>query len=242
VAIHIDRIIRSKRKTLTLIVERDATLTVRAPRQLPDEEILRFVARRASWIDRKRQEVLTRQASVPRRRFLPGEEFLFLGVAYPLLYSERTDGARGGLIFDGHHFVLSPGERPTAREHFTTFYRERARLMVHNRLAHLSRAMGLEYERVRISNARRRWGSCSVAGRPGGATRIRSSRPRGRINISWRIVMAPPHVLDYVLVHELAHLKEMNHSKSFWRTVESVIPDYRERRGWLRMHADDLSW
>lgn len=91
--------------------------------------------------------------------------------------------------------------------------------------AHL---MQVDYGRITVRDQKTRWGSCSA---------------KGNLNFNWRLILAPEEVLDYVVIHELAHRREMNHSDRFWRIVESVMPDYRERRQWLRDHGDQLmSW
>lgn len=98
-------------------------------------------------------------------------------------------------------------------------YRERARRVLKERTAYFAGIMGVTYQAVRLSSAKTRWGSCSGA---------------GSLNFHWKLILMPPEVLDYVVVHELAHRMEMNHSKRFWEQVERVLPDYRERRRWLK--------
>ena len=85
--------------------------------------------------------------------------------------------------------------------------------------------MGVSYGRIAIREQKTRWGSCSS---------------KGTLNFNWRLILAPEEVLDYVVVHELAHRREMNHSKAFYAIVESVLPDYRQARRWLREHGDSL--
>ena len=85
--------------------------------------------------------------------------------------------------------------------------------------------MGLSYNRVCIKDQRTLWGSCST---------------QGNLNFNWRVVMAPPDVLDYLVIHELAHLREMNHSRSFWREVSSFCPEYQSHRRWLREHSRSM--
>lgn len=96
--------------------------------------------------------------------------------------------------------------------------REAARVRIEERLAHFSERMGLAYGKVSVRDQKTRWGSCSS---------------KGNLNFNWRLVFAPGAVLDYVVVHELAHLRELNHSRRFWKLVERFSPDYREHRRWL---------
>ena len=105
-------------------------------------------------------------------------------------------------------------------------YRSTARSILENRVAYYHRFTGGNYTSVTVRDQKTRWGSCSS---------------RGTLSFNYRLIFAPPIVLDYVVVHELCHLTHMNHSKDFWNMVESVMPDYREQRKWLREHAMELT-
>ena len=98
-------------------------------------------------------------------------------------------------------------------------YRELARAVISQRAAYFAAKMGVTFGRISIRAQKTRWGSCSS---------------RGNLNFNWKLILMPPEILDYVVVHELAHRKQMNHSKLFWAEVERVLPDYRERRRWLK--------
>lgn len=104
-------------------------------------------------------------------------------------------------------------------------YREKARKKLLQRAEDFSRQMHVSYHSLRLSSAKTRWGSCSA---------------RGNLNFHWKLILMPPEILDYVVVHELAHLKEMNHSPRFWAIVESVLPDYRRRRRWLKVYGGSV--
>ena len=99
------------------------------------------------------------------------------------------------------------------------WYREQARKRIGRRVMYFARQMGVTYGRISIRAARTRWGSCSAD---------------GNLNFHWKLVLMPPEILDYVVVHELAHRKEMNHSQRFWAEVERILPDYKARRKWLK--------
>lgn len=98
-------------------------------------------------------------------------------------------------------------------------YREKARKRITERVSYFAEKMGVTYTSIRIGSARTRWGSCSA---------------RGGLNFQWKLILMPPEILDYVVVHELAHRIEMNHSPRFWAQVEKILPDYRQRRQWLK--------
>ena len=103
-------------------------------------------------------------------------------------------------------------------------YRELARALCTERAEYYARRMDVTYGRIAIKNTKTRWGSCSSL---------------GNLNFHWKLALMPPAILDYVVVHELAHRKEMNHSPRFWAEVEKILPDYKERRGWLREHGKE---
>lgn len=115
------------------------------------------------------------------------------------------------------------------RKRFTpeeiTVYRNQARKIFPERIRYYEPLLGVRANQIHIKDQKTRWGSCSS---------------KGNINLNWRLILAPQEVMDYVIIHELCHLKEMNHSKAFWELVEQICPDYRERKKWLKENADKL--
>ena len=103
------------------------------------------------------------------------------------------------------------------------FYRRQARKRITERTAYFARRMGVTYGRISIRAARTRWGSCSR---------------EGNLNFHWKLILMPPEILDYVVVHELAHRREMNHSSRFWAQVAEILPDYKARRQWLKENGN----
>lgn len=217
--IEIDRLIRSKRKTLSLIIETDGTLTVRAPIKMRESDILRFIEAKADWIRRK--QVKAQEEAVLPHRYVDGEAFLYLGQEIPL---RLVPNQKPALVMEGV-FKLTKSAQSDAESVFETWYRQQARKVIVERMAFFARNHNLTPKKLRISSARTRWGSCST---------------KGTLSFTWRLVMAPPDVIDYVVVHELCHLKEMNHSKTFWTLVEAILPDYRKRRAWLKKNGSSL--
>ncbi len=213
--IEIEKIIRSRRKTIALQITERATLIIRAPYNLRKKTIWDIVSKHEKWIEKKRRETEERNRKIQPRRFMDGEEFLYLGKPYPL---KIVNDGTPQLKFDGG-FFLSQNARDVAREVFETWYKKTAREIIPERVTLLSGKEELSYNRVRITNARKRWGSCSS---------------KGNLNFSWRLIMAPLPVIDYVVVHELAHLVERNHSTRFWNKVGSLMPDFKIHKNWLR--------
>jgi predicted metal-dependent hydrolase len=215
----IHRLIRSRRRTLSLIVERDGSLTVRAPLHLPEAEILRFVNSKGAWIERKQVQVA--QFTQVFHRYREGEIFPFLGVDYTL---RLVPGLKPALVFK-NGFRLNSLRSPDGEQLFTRWYRQQARSWMEARVAYFAGLQGFKPGKVRISSARTRWGSCST---------------KGTLSFTWRLIMAPEQVIDYVVVHELCHLQHLNHSKAFWSHVAQILPDYKQQRAWLKAHGERL--
>jgi hypothetical protein len=218
-AVSVDRIVSSKRRTIALIVENDGSVTVRAPMRMPEYSIQEFIEKHVKWVEKKKAEMRT-AAPVLAKQYLPGESFLYLGKAYAL---EMVQDQKTKLIL-GDRFRLSEAEQENAKLVFQNWYRKQAKSLILERVKYFAKIHQLHYEKITITSARTRWGSCS---------------PKNSISFSWRLIMTPLDVVDYVVVHELAHTVHHNHSKRFWGLVEKILPDYKERRKWLRKYGQD---
>lgn len=219
----IDHLIRSNRKTIAIIIERDGRITVRAPQNLSRKYIDAFVNQKRTWIDEKQKQVRFENRQYGVKNFTPGEKFDYLGQEYPLVFTNQTSAK---LIFDGRQFCLSKDHKD-ARKAFENWYRQAARKEITRRVIKFSNQIYCDYAKIRISGARTRWGSCSSL---------------GTLSFSWRLVMTPPDMIDYVVVHELVHLEHPNHSRSFWERTGEILPDYKMRRSWLKEHAARFNW
>jgi predicted metal-dependent hydrolase len=217
--VEIHRLIRSRRRTLSLIVERDGSLTVRAPLHLPEADILQFVSAKRAWIMRKREQAA--QFARVIHHYQEGETFPYLGKEYPL---KLVPDQKPALVFN-NGFMLNELQSSNGEQLFTRWYRRQARSWIEARVAHYARMHAFKPGKARISSARTRWGSCSA---------------RGTLSFTWRLVMAPADVIDYVVVHELCHLKVLSHSKVFWAHVAGILPDYKKQRAWLKVHGERL--
>lgn len=210
-------------RSLRLRVTPQIGLEVVAPQRgrLPDLEAL--LRAKTSWI----VKALDRCAAIAAATTLPpraGELTPYRGDAYRLLV-EITPGRQPRITLDTTARVLTVTlpERDDARlaAVLEAWYRMQARARLSERATHFARVMGVDFGRLTVRDQRTRWGSCSS---------------RGNLNFSWRLILAPDPVLDYVAIHELAHRREMNHGPSFWALVEAHCPNYRAHRAWLRQH------
>ncbi len=212
--IKIDQIIRSRRKTLSLEITHDARLIVRAPKAASFSYIEKFIIEKRLWIQDKQKMVKERHSQSQPKKFVNGEEFLYLGDTLRL-YIVESD--LPFLFYQG--FYLSRAYLAEARQMFINWYKQEAYKRIKERVDLYSNLTGLKYNKFSITNAQKRWGSCSA---------------KNNLCFSWRLVMFPLHVIDYVVIHELAHIEEKNHSQRFWNKVKIIIPNFKESRKWLK--------
>jgi predicted metal-dependent hydrolase len=215
---------RRRRRTLSLRLTPEGRVVIRAPWRLPREAIDAFFAARKKWIERKRKDRTER----PSERPAPlgdGSTVLYLGNPYPLQMTREGIGRRA-VRFNGAAFELFHPNTRRPEDLLAAWFREEARRLLPPRVDFLGRAFHLFPKGIRITGARTRWGSCSAV---------------DRVSLSWRLLMAPLKIIDYVILHELAHLREKNHSKRFWTFLETLHPDWRESRQWLKRHGAALA-
>ena len=209
------RLIRSNRKTIAIHISKDAAVEVRAPLRASKAAIDGFVSSKQDWIRKHRaaRERRIEQKAAFELRY--GDAVSVQGARCPI---EAKAGSRIG--FDGQRFFLPPGLPPEEiKRAVIKVYRLIAKNVLTNKVAACAKRIGLMPAAVKINGAKARWGSCSG---------------KNSLNFSWRLMLGDMDVIDYVTVHELAHIKEHNHSKRFWAVVESVLPDYKERRKKLK--------
>jgi len=217
------QIVRSRRRTLALQVRPDGSLLVRAPHFLGDPAIRKFISQKSGWIEKTTRLVHERASLHRPKQFAEGETFLYLGKEYPLHIAEDMYGK---LIFEDR-FILAEKYRSKARRLFEKWYKEEAFSIFTSRCMFYAEKMEVRYKTISLTSARSRWGSCT---------------PKGDLRFNWRLVMAPAEILDYVVVHELAHLKELNHSSRFWQKVETACPSYKTARKWLKQSSLSLNF
>ena len=219
--IPIHKLIRSRRKSIALMIAPDATLVVRAPLGISINAIQGLIEKKRKWIESKQSEVLKR-GPVLRKTFTDGETFLFLGeeFSFKTMEGDEIQIAGSELLFP-RRFLAK------AEARLIYWYKEKAIEVIAESANHYSRVSGWKFKTINITGAERRWGSCSFS---------------GAINFSWKLIMAPREVVDYVVVHELAHITEKNHSPRFWKKVESVLPNYKVHEKWLKDYGKTLTF
>ena len=206
-------LVRRKRRTIGFKVD-FAGLTVSAPPREPYTYLDQLISERAAWIAAKLKEMEARR--IPERKWKNGERLPLLGDEVELyLYCTYTRSEpihHAGKILVG---VPDTHDAQTIQTRVANWYKRRAEQDFQTRLARFAPYLGVALPPMKLSNAKSTWGMCL---------------PSGLIRLSWRLIKAPPPQIDYVVAHELAHLKHMNHSRAFWNTVAKLYPDYQRER------------
>jgi predicted metal-dependent hydrolase len=207
-----------RRRTIGISVGAAGELRVAAPVGCPRRALEAAVRERLGWVRKKvaEQEARTAEAAYA---YVDGELFPYLGRRYPLVL---VDGPATELELRDGLFLLDRALAGDARAHLAGWYTARARSLIPSRLASLVEPGGPVPSAVQVRTMGRRWGSCNA---------------NGKISLHWHTILLPPAITDYILVHELMHLRQLNHSKAFWDCVEKAMPDYTERRAWLRKNG-----
>lgn len=206
------KIVKSRRKTIALVIDSDGELIVRAPFYASQSDIMRFVEEKQGWINQKSEEMKQKKQERPSLTLQAGETIPYLGRECMIFR-----GMTKKICFDGKAFLLP--ESKEAKEKLISWYKKRAAVILRERVETIAKGMNVTPEGIKITSAKTRWGSCSGT---------------NHLNFSWRLIMCPPEVVDYVVVHELCHILHKNHSRSFWESVGLVDVAYQEHEQWLK--------
>jgi len=220
-------VVRSKRATADVIIERDGSVLVRAPKWADDDDVERIVEAKRPWIYRSLAEWRDLNATRVLREYKNGEGFLYLGRAYRLLLVSDQDKP---LLLRNGRFCLrrdlvDEGEMAAAQAAFRDYYIARGVGRIGQRVGYYAPKVGVAPSAVEVREIGNRWASCS---------------PSGRLAFHWKCMMARQTIIDYIVVHELCHFHHRDHTDAFWNEVDKVLPAYRERKEWLRCRGAGL--
>ena len=211
-------LVKNRRKTASIYIERDGKISVLVPEKLTNRQIEDLLENKRKWIYRNLAEWQDLNARRVQRVYVNGEGFLYLGRSYRLKLVSDLDEPL--MLKDGYFCLRANNVSiPNADAAFKTFFREKGLVRIPPRVAYFKAKMDVEPRSIKVIELKHRWASCSSG---------------GNLHFHWKCMMAPLTIIDYIVVHELAHLIYPNHTAAFWNQVDKVMPDYQERKDWLR--------
>ncbi|MFD2608072.1 M48 family metallopeptidase [Deinococcus taklimakanensis] len=213
----------SRRKTVSLGIERDGRLLILAPQGTSRQTIEEFVRSRLGWVYGKLSRKTDLYRPAPLREYVDGEGFLYAGRSYRLhRVNHSADGS--ALKLAGQWFELLNSEVERGREHFIAWYTAQLEDWAQQQVIRLAPRLRRLPVNLRVTELGDRWGA---------ASRTKS------VTLHWRVALLPRRIAEYVLVHELVHLEFHHHRAEFWQRLEVMLPDYIERKSWLALHGAD---
>jgi predicted metal-dependent hydrolase len=216
---HIPYLVQRSARRRSIGLKIDATgLTIILPQRAPLSEAERVIRLKLAWIEAKLAERAAHPVASERPSLQWGSTVWWMGE------QRQLQAALRGKLTDDTLYLCAASDARIS-DALARFYQRSAKPYFAERIAYWSERMDLYPKQLALSSARTRWGSCTS---------------QGVIRLNWRLMQAPASVIDYVVIHELAHLAEMNHSARFWAHVAAVCPDWKQQRAWLKQHGADL--
>ena len=220
---------KAGRKTLTISISSRNVIVVKADVLLSDEAIKSFVQKKSSWINKTLKSNLLKKQNYAPKQFRPGEKFMILAKEYPLVLNtaldpkvELSDNKLN--IFLKNKYFDDPGY---IKQQLVHWYKCAAYEVIFARVQYFKRVTGVDVKEIMIRDLKRSWGNCSLS---------------GIITFSWRLLMGPIKIIDYVVAHEVCHLIFHDHSPRFWSAMSRVIADYKDCKKWLRENEGVFLW
>lgn len=220
---------RPRRRTIAIAVDANDGVSLKAPADLAAEHIDAVVYNKGAWIVQRMADIRKITATFQPRQYVNGESYAYLGRQYRLRITITADTKFPRVTISGRFLVVRLPEAMPCTEHkaaiqqvIVQWYRKRAAARLPERVNRYAEMLGVSPPSVLIRDQQKRWGSCNRD---------------GELRFNWRIIMAPMSLVDYVVAHELCHLKGRNHSPAFWKWLRMVMPDYEERKGRLRIQG-----
>jgi len=211
-----------RRKMMGITIEGDGTLLLQSPLDQSISSLETFARQKLVWVHTKLMEKSALRPAY-QRVFINGEGFYYLGRSYRLWVDDDPNTPK--LRLHAGRFWLRRDELPNARFCFVDWYRTHGLTWLYNRAITFTARIGADMQRFDVRDLGQQWGICE---------------PDGMIALHWRVVMLPPPIIDYVIVHELTHLREPHHKPAFWVRLGRILPDYAERKRWLGEHGAEF--
>jgi predicted metal-dependent hydrolase len=210
------------RNSVQITVDRGGELILSAPDECSRATMTDFVREKRFWIYTKLAEKEALRPRPSAKKYVSGEGFPYLGRSYRLLLVKQQDVP---LKLEHGRFKLRRADASDGRAHLIRWYRDHAHPWLAARVARFEKRIGVKPAGVTVQDLGYRWGSCGKG---------------GKLYFHWRAIMLPPRVVEYVVVHELVHLREAHHTPEFWTRLERAMPDFAVRKQWLAEHAGEV--
>lgn len=221
-----------RKKTAQLTISPEGKVVVTAPHHMSESYLQKFVNANQSWIEKQKQK--TTKAQTAKRTLIDGEYLPYKGGELQLKVVPESLRSRSWVKLQADSIAVyipvglrGAKRQDTIRSALENWYIKQARQTITDQTDHYAAIMGLSYNRISIKDTSSRWGSCSSA---------------GNLNFSWRLILAPPNILDYVVIHELAHLVHQNHQPPFWNLVAKYDSLYKDHRKYLKQNGWRLTF
>ena len=209
-----------RRRTVQIAVQASGKVIVTSPSNRSDDELITIVSRKAHWITQKLFMMKSTRSQPVIRELVSGESLLYLGRNYRLALQLDMNIKKPIIsLTNGVFYITSQSsEQEYLRPHMINWYKKKAVQKIQERINYFAVKLGVQPKEIHIKEQKKRWGSCTNG---------------NKLYFNWRSILAPAHILDYIIVHELCHLLEKNHSIHFWALLRVVIPDHEFRKQWL---------
>ena len=212
---------RSRRKTVSLTVKPDCTVVVSAPLKMNIKQIDEFVSKNSIWIEKQRMRLSEIESYKQSFVIDYGTKVYFFGEKLPII----AENIRKAKLTETHILMPQDLNSEQIKQKLIALYKETAREYISTRLPYYSSLTGITASKITISSAKTNWGSCTA----------------DRLHFSWHLIMAEKEVIDYVIIHELTHIKHHNHSDAFWYEVSRFCPEWKTLRSKLKFYSEVLS-
>lgn len=225
-------LVYEKRKKTILSIDPSGFVTLKAPKGTEEARLIAAIEEKAPWILEQLEKIKLRSGVFEQpkpKRFLEGEMFLYMGGSYPIEVEEDPTLVKSKVVFRGKvlSIALPSADEGAIRDALLRFYTRECRQVILKRIAFYQSLFKVKPSQVEIKDMATKWGQCS------------SDR---KLVFNWKLIMAPPEVLDYIVVHEMCHLVHMNHDRSFWRLVGKIQPDHESSTRWLTLNGSEMSF
>ena len=210
------------RTSIGISINSYGEIEVQAPKRTPDEKVVQVLEDKWDLIQQKLKEIKDRLNGPKAKVYENDESFLYLGEAYPIKIVQDINIKHDHVVFEGEilHVYVKQFDDEKSKQALKRFYYQQCKILVGKSISNYQSNFKTKPRSVRISDSKTTWGTCDS---------------KLQLTFNWRLAMAPHEVIDYVVVHEMCHMVHLNHDRSFWRLVGSIMPDYKEKEKWLAL-------